>query len=272
MPKSRVPLAIAAILALASGVIAYSAVQAEFRRVRKGFVPIPVVVAAVDLAEGTVITMEMISSRPMPEQFVTASVVKPENASFILGQRIMVPLQAGDPLLWSQFETTRAAERLSSRIQQRTRAITIATKGVSAVGGWVRPNDHVDVVGTFKSPDTGDQNSLTLLQNVIVLATGRITGQTNVNLLPEAQRDYANVSLLVVPEEAEVLTLAQDLGELTLTLRNDEDVSALESRAYTGVRTLFDGDRLTRMRILREKVAVIRGTNERHEVVGERRE
>ncbi len=263
---------IAGALALCAGAIAYSAVQAEFRRVRKGFTPVPVVVAAIDITEGTVLTMDMISSRGVPEQFVTASVIRPDNASFIIGQRVTVPLQAGDPLLWSQFETTRAGERLATRVQQRTRAITIEAKGTSAVGGWVRPNDHVDVIGTFKHPDTGDQNSLTLLQNVIVLATGRITGTTNTNLIPEAQRDYSHVSLLVVPEEAEVLTLAQEMGALTLTLRNDEDVSSLETRAYTGVRTLFDGARLTQLQKVRVAVSIIRGTDERRQVVEERHE
>ncbi|WP_410965809.1 Flp pilus assembly protein CpaB, partial [Salmonella sp. SAL4438] len=89
-----------------------------------------------------------------------------------IGQKVMVALQAGDPLLWSQFETSRAAERLTTKVMKRMRAVTIEARASSAVGGWVRPNDHIDVIGTFKDPDTNQQVALTLLQNVIVLATG----------------------------------------------------------------------------------------------------
>ena len=59
--------------------------------------------------------MDMVSQRSIPEQFITSSVVKPDSASYVIGQKVMVSLQAGDPLLWSQFETSRAAERLTPR-------------------------------------------------------------------------------------------------------------------------------------------------------------
>jgi Flp pilus assembly protein CpaB len=72
---------------------------------RRGWNLVPVVVAAMDIPEDTVVTMEMISQRSIPEQFVTSSVVKPDSASYIVNQKVLVPLQQGDPLLWSQFES-----------------------------------------------------------------------------------------------------------------------------------------------------------------------
>ena len=50
---------------------------------------------------GTVVTFDMISQRSVPEQFVTSSVVKPDSASYIVNQKVLVPLQAGDLLLWT---------------------------------------------------------------------------------------------------------------------------------------------------------------------------
>ena len=107
----------------------------------------------------------------------------------------------------------------------------------------MRPNDHIDVIGTFKDPDTNQQVAHTLLQNVVVLATGKITGNTNINLLAEGERTYGNVTLMVVPEEGEILTLAQELGALTLALRNEDDLDTINNRLPTSVRTLFDGER-----------------------------
>ncbi|MBX5482004.1 MAG: Flp pilus assembly protein CpaB [Myxococcaceae bacterium] len=260
MLKGKTPLVVALVLGLLAGVVAYSAIKKKENDVRKGWNLVPVVVASQDIPEGTVVTFDMISQRSVPEQFVTSSVVKPESASYILNQKVLVPLQAGDPLLWSQFETTKAAERLSTKVQKKTRAVTIEASTTASVGGWVRPNDHVDVIGTFRDPQTNENVAVTLLQNVIVLATGKITGTTNVNLIPENQRDYSTVSLLVIPEEAEILVLASELGSLTLTLRNEDDTDLIEDRGRATIQTLLSGERT---RVLearrREIITVIRG-------------
>jgi pilus assembly protein CpaB len=72
---------------------------------RKGWNLVPVVVASQDIPEGQVVTFDLIQQRSIPEQFVTASVVKPDGATSIVNQRLLVPVRAGDLLLWSQFET-----------------------------------------------------------------------------------------------------------------------------------------------------------------------
>jgi len=269
MLKGKTPLVVALALGLLAGIVAYSAIKRKETEVRKGWNLVPVVVAVEDIAEGTVVTFDMVSQRSVPEQFVTSSVVKPDSASYVVNQKVLVPLQRGDPLLWSQFETTKAAERLSTKIQKKTRAVSVDASGKKSVGGWVRPNDHVDVLGTFKDPDTGEPVSVTLLQNVIVLSTGKITGTTNVNLLSENDREYKDVSLLVIPEEAEILVLAADLGELTLVLRNEDDVDVLEERGRATIKTLLSGERTRAMQEKRNSViTIIRGAGEKGAVGG----
>jgi pilus assembly protein CpaB len=259
----RTPLAVAAVLAICAGVTSYSAIKKKEADVRRGWNLVPVVVAATDITEGAVVSFDMISQRSVPEQFVTSSVVKPDSASYVVNQKVLVPVQAGDPLLWSQFETTKAAERLSTKVQKKARALTIEAGKTTAVGGWVRPNDHIDLIGTFKDPQTNESVAVTLMQNVIVLATGKITGTTNINLIPEAQRDYSNVSLLVIPEEAEILVLASEMGGLTMTLRNEDDVDVLEERGRATVNTLLSGERT---RVLQAKrfntIQIIRGATD----------
>jgi len=261
MLKGKTPLIIGVVLGLASFVIGWSGMQKQRADMKRGWNLVPVVVSAVDISEGSVVTMEMVSQRSIPEQFVTSSVVKPDSASYVVGQKVMVSLQAGDPLLWSQFETSKAAERLSTKVAKRARAITIDAKQRTAVGGWVRPNDHVDLIGTFKDPQSGEQVAVTLMQNVIVLATGKITGTTNVNLIPENQREYTTVSLLVIPEEAEIMVLATELGSLVLSLRNEDDVDVIEERGRATINTLLSGERT---RVLQQKrfnaIQVIRGS------------
>ena len=66
---------------------------------------VSIVVAAVDIPSGTVVTFDMISQRQVPAGAVTTSIVKPDSASYIVNQRIALPVLAGDPMLWSFFET-----------------------------------------------------------------------------------------------------------------------------------------------------------------------
>jgi pilus assembly protein CpaB len=60
-------------------------------------------VAAIDLPAGTVITFDKLQQRSVPRYVVTSSFVKPDSASYIINEKIRDPVQAGDPLLWSQF-------------------------------------------------------------------------------------------------------------------------------------------------------------------------
>src|SRR5882757_6259525 len=156
MLKGKTPLIVALVLGLFAGIVAYSAIKKKEADVRRGWNLVPVVVAALDISEGTTVTFDMISQRSVPEQFVTSSVVKPDSASYVVNQKVLVPVQAGDPLLWSQFETTKAAERLSTKIHKKARASTIDASKSVAVGGWVRPNDHVDIIFFFNDTATNE--------------------------------------------------------------------------------------------------------------------
>ena len=174
----------------------------------------------------------MVAVREVPARFVTDSWLPVEEDGSVkndpVGQRVLVPLKAGDPILASHFAPARDAE-LSAMVHPKGRAVTVDVQERNAVGLWVRPNDHVDVVGSFRDPQTQQLKSVTLLQNVVVLATGRVNASTT--HVPDEDRRYTSVTLLVLPEEAEILTLAQETGTLTLLLRNPEDLDSQEKRA-----------------------------------------
>lgn len=263
MLKGKAPLVFAALFALLAGFLVYMVIDQKTGEARKGWNLKPVIVASQDIPEGTSISMEMMMSRMVPEQFVTNSVVKPENANFIEGQKVLVPIQQGDMLLWTQFETSKAAERLSTIIQKKGRALTIDASGSKAVGGWLRPNDHIDIIASLSDPNTDEQMAITLMQNVMILATGKITGTTNMNLVPEGERSYNNLTLLLLPEEAEILSLATQLGDLTFTLRNPEDLDVQEERGRATMQTLITGERIKALQKQRtNSIQVIRGTDQ----------
>ncbi|MEW6435386.1 MAG: RcpC/CpaB family pilus assembly protein [Myxococcota bacterium] len=115
-------------------------------------------------------------------------------------------------------------------VQPKARAYTLETSAV--VGGAVlRANDHVDIVAVLN--DDKRLVAVTLLQNVIVLA--------NASPAPGEPRQ---LSLLVLPEEAELLALAKASGQLSATLRNEQDPNILAERAVVTVRTALTGERV----------------------------
>jgi len=101
--------------------------------------------------------------------------------------------------------------------------------------------------------------AVTLLQNIIVLATGK----TNASTQSTRRTDqYGTVTLMVLPEEAEILLLAQELGSLYLSLRNSKDISIFEERARTTIQTLLTGERVKKLQQRRyQTIQIIRGLN-----------
>jgi pilus assembly protein CpaB len=82
-----------------------------------------------------------------------------------------------------------------------------------------------------------------------------------VNLLPESERSYNTVTMMVIPEEAEMLVLAQELGSLSMSLRNENDLDdGVARQGKTTIATLLNGERLSLIeKERRERITVIRG-------------
>ncbi len=253
MLKGKMPLIVALALGLVAALLAFKTMQRQEARVKEGWNLVPVVVATRDIMEGTVLDYDMVASSKMPQQFVTPSVVVPKQFEKVIGQKLMVPLQQSDLILWSHFRSEGTFERLSSIVRKAGRAISLSMGGAATVGGWVRPNDHVDILGTFPDEKSGSMVTVTLMQNIIILATGSITGNTNMNLLDDAKRTYGTITVMVLPEEAEIAILASQLGQLHLSLRNPEDIGGEEERARATIETLLTGERVKALKKKRER-------------------
>lgn len=64
----------------------------------------PVVVIGRDLPAGSVITVDVLLQRQIPELFVTRSMVTPATVSKVIGKKSTIPLRKGDPLRSTYFE------------------------------------------------------------------------------------------------------------------------------------------------------------------------
>ena len=102
--------------------VAFIALAPRVDAARKGWDLKPVVVASRDVAEGQVLTFEDLTQRALPEQFVTPSVVRPEDAPRIVGRAPSMALKQNDVLLWAAFTDYSATDECFSAIASRVSA------------------------------------------------------------------------------------------------------------------------------------------------------
>ena len=255
LTRSWRPFAIASVFGVIAMGVAALLFDGTTKRVRLGWDLVPVMVARTDLPEGAVVSLDMVSERAVPEQFVTSSVIKPDSVQYLVNQKILVPAQAGDPLLWTQFEVSRTSDRLSKKVQKKARAYDVLTGRLIAVGGWVQPNDRVDIIASVQ-PKEGKSNrvAITVLQDITVLTTGKITVSSLTVNGKVTDRDYVDVSLLLLPEEAEMVALANELGELQFTLRTEDDHEINTDHRGTSSKTLLEGERVRLLQVKRTAI------------------
>jgi pilus assembly protein CpaB len=257
MLKGKMPLIIAVALALIAVVVAWRAIRMRELEVTRGWQLQDVIVAAADIQPGAFLSNDSVMVDKMPRKFIYESVLVPADMEVALGREVIVPIKRGEPIHWYQLQGIRSLERLSKAVRRGGRAISMDVNERSSVGQWVRPNDHVDVLGTFRDPNSNQMVAVTLLQNVIVLATGPVTAASQST---RTDNSFSTVTLLVLPEEAEILVLSQDLGTLYLSLRNAEDISIFEERARTTIQTLLTGERVKKLQERRyQTIQIIRG-------------
>lgn len=188
---------------------------------------VKILAAKEDIPAFSVIERTQLTILEYPKNFLPPRYTPKTLIEDIIGQTTAFNVQAGDPILTTDLASTQDDAGLSSVITPGMRALALPVDKVASFGGLLKPKDHVDILGTFQKPGEGDVETVTLLQNVAVLAVGGRLGSgrevSSGNRRGEAR--VSTVTALVTPEEAELLVFAQDRGSLSLTMRNEEDVN-----------------------------------------------
>lgn len=187
---------------------------------------VQVVMSTTEIGRGISIDSHMVALRDWPKASV------PEGACVsldeVLGQSSRFGVVRDEVLIKTRLT---AGSGLNALITPGMRAYTIQTSTVSSgVGGFLQPDDRVDVILTVTSASKGDEKTTgggiatILLQNVQVLAAGRSL-QANTDDGKIEGRATNSVTLLVTARQAQELTLAQTKGTLNLALRREGDAA-----------------------------------------------
>ena len=195
-----------------------------------------VVVAARDLTVGAIVRAADVRVVKWPLHVTPPGYLATPEA--VVGRGVITPVRTNEPLLDSKLASKGAGGGLSVSIPEGMRAVSVKVDEVIGVAGFVVPGTRVDVVVTLSGRAGGGESvTQVLLQNVPTLAAGALTQ-------PDAQgkpQRVTVITLLVTPDQAEVLILAANEGRIQLALRNTLDLEMLTPRGVRGASLLRAG-------------------------------
>jgi pilus assembly protein CpaB len=229
--SSGLRLSIIAVLLLACvalGLIAYNVNQPK-QVTAKGPATVGYFVAARPLPKGTLARIEDFTVRTLPAQDVPAEAIleNSDTKAGLPGALVRKFVEAGSPITLQDIVRPQDRGFLASVLAPDSRAVSIKVDEESGVSGLIRPGDYVDVVLTQvfeKGEGTRRALSETILRNVRVIAIDQeiVQGGRGPSILP-GTKPAQTVSLELAPEQVNKVTVARQIGKLSLTVRSAID-------------------------------------------------
>lgn len=191
-----------------------------------------VLVASADLGQGQALTKDNMRWQSWPESALNSAYigrsVRPDALETLAGSIVRSRMISGEPIRDEKLVPLNAGF-LSAMLPSGKRAVAVRVSAETTAGGFILPNDRVDVLHTVaKEGQSEGQNehiSRTILKNVAVLAIDQS--------VDEKTKDTKNREKVVVvgktatleldPLQAEVLAAAEATGTLSLALRSAAD-------------------------------------------------
>ncbi len=237
--------------------------------------------------------------RQIPGNYVHPNAIPPGEFGSYLGRFIIEDISRGKSLLTSFVDETFPID-FSDLVKKDRRAITVQIDEPQSISGMLRPGNRLDLyvnIGTktvgysataglppglqaaaqqiagndipegLLQTVAGTQATdviLPVLQDVLVLATGREAYEDYLDRLGQPQRrrsiSFTTVTLDVTPEQAALLSLADDKGDLIGILRNRRDRGGAEFTGITALDLLSNANKMREAAALRKAAAAAGAT------------
>jgi pilus assembly protein CpaB len=268
--RSKAALLLSLVLGVVAVVLLFSWASSREKSLLQQSAMTDVLVATTDIPPNTILDERLVQRVQVPQKYLQPKALT--DLSLASGRVAAAAIPAGAQVLGTYLEAEGRAA-LAYEVPRGRRAITVAVTAITGVGGNVRPGNFVDIFGTFNfGRPTGFQGGQLvyadektevriLMQNVQVVAVERdfrkggppprryispedaAEAQKAQELEAAEARTKAtsNVTMLLSPEQAQAIVLAQDLGDLTLALRSNldagevVDIGAMDQLKLLGV-------------------------------------
>jgi pilus assembly protein CpaB len=186
-----------------------------------------VLVASNDLQPGDHLSGAQVRWQDWPTKSVDGSFLTQANTpnpeTSLNGTVVRSPIVAGEPITDTKIVHADAAGMMAATLTPGMRAVAITVSTDTGAGGFILPNDRVDVIATVQVSETPKRfRSAMLLQNMRVLAMDQTFKEDKGQKVVIAK----TATLEVTPAQAELISVAGATGTLSLALRSLADSSA----------------------------------------------
>jgi pilus assembly protein CpaB len=190
---------------------------------------VPVVVASAVIDRGKVLEAPELKLANYPADSVPTGAF--HNIADLTGaaenKRVAIrPLAANEPILADKISGPGGRTILSTTLTEGMRAVSLRSNDIAGVAGFVLPGDRVDILLTRQ---VGEQQlTQVLAENVRVLGVDQ-----NIDQGANQPQVARAVTVEVTPDQAQSISLAQAVGNVSLSLRHVSDQLPLTKRATT---------------------------------------
>ncbi len=190
-----------------------------------------VLVASRDIALGEIVAGHDFTWQKWPKDGVRPGLITSDNKKAkqqITGSIVRGAIVAGEPATLQKLIKPGQGGVLAAILPRGMRAVATRIEQKTASGGLILPNDHVDVILIRRQGSRGDNTFVadTLFRNVRVLAIGQQLQTVKGKKAAETGGSKTTATLELTPRQAEILALANSMGEITLSLRSVSDLEA----------------------------------------------
>lgn len=193
-----------------------------------------VLVTKADIGLGQTVGPDDVQWQAWPATTAGANFIRrtdrPDAMTQIAGSIARSPFVAGEPVREQKLVKANGSGFMAAILPTGMRAVSTEISPETGAGGFILPNDRVDVILSKreKNPDRANNtdvvNSETILSNIRVLAIDQTIEEKNGQKVVVGK----TATLEVKPEQSEALARARQSGTLSLALRSLVDVNAPE--------------------------------------------
>jgi pilus assembly protein CpaB len=221
---------------------------------------VEILVAKTDIEVGRRLSSDQVQWQPWPVTAASSEYFRqadsPGAVKEVAGSITRAGFVSGEPILKAKLIRADGSGYMAALIRPGMRAISTDISPEAGVGGFILPNDHVDVILTRLEKSNGEDafHSETILTNVRVLAIDQTVEEKN------GQRVVIGkiATLELVPPQAETLALGRRLGSISLMLRGLRELEAGADDGSSPGGKLDRADSVNVVRLGRNATAILR--------------
>jgi pilus assembly protein CpaB len=198
---------------------------------------VDVLVAKSDIGLGQSVKPEDLQWQTWPQATASSAFIRktdrPDAATQLVGSIAREPLIAGEPIRDQKLVKGNGSGFMAAILPSGTRGVSTEISPETGAGGFILPNDRVDVILTRHERHPENPSIPEVIVSEIILSNVRVLAIDQAPKEKEGQTTVVGktVTLELRPDQTEILARARQSGTLTLALRSIVDAKATEVKA-----------------------------------------